>query len=83
MARNKNRTKKRNKNNYRKRGTLRHKHMRGVTILGDLSNNFTTLKNTFTNNMTTQAMTYAERAKQRFTKAKDAITKKINCIKSE
>ena len=53
--------------------------MRGGTIVGDLKNNFT-------NNVTTQVKTklslYKIRAMERFNKAKNIFTRKINCFKS-
>ena len=93
MASNKNRTKKnKNKNTYKKKyrkivSRRRRYHMKGGTILEDLKNNFNTLKSNFTNNLTTQLSTklsmFRERARQRFTKVKDTIKKKINCIKND
>lgn len=82
MARNKKTYKKK----YRKRTSSRRHIMRGGTILGDLTNNFDTLKNNFTNNVTTQVMTkfslFKESTMERFNKAKDAFTRKLNCFKT-
>jgi|LakMenEpi03Aug12_release.lakeMendotaPanAssembly.Ray.scaffolds.fasta_scaffold2816589_1 hypothetical protein len=82
MARNK----KTYKKHYRKRTLSQHNIMTGGSILGDLKSNFDTLKNTFTNDVTTQVMTnfslYKERAMERFNKAKDIFTRKMNCFKT-
>ena len=60
--------------------------MRGGSILGDLKTNFDTLKNNFTNSVTTQVATNVsaikERAMQRFNKAKEVFTRKMNCFKN-
>jgi hypothetical protein len=73
------------KKNHRKRRYSRRRHMKGGSILGDLANNFVSLKNNFTNGVTSKVSTnfsmIKDRAMQRFNKASEAITKKISCIK--
>jgi len=60
--------------------------MRGGSILGDLKTNLNTLKDNFTNSITTQVATnlstIKERAMQRFNKAKEVVTSKMNCFKN-
>ena len=86
MARNNKTYKKQYKKQYKTRRSSRNNVMRGGTIVGDLKNNFLTLKNNFTNNVTTQVKTklslYKIRAMERFNKAKNIFTRKINCFKS-
>lgn len=80
------RRKKTYKKQYRKIRSSRRRHMRGGSILSDLTSNFQTLKSNFTNNITTQVTSklsaIKEQAIQRFNKTKDAITRKVNCFKT-
>ena len=80
------RRKKTYKKQYRTRRSSRRIHMRGGSILSDLTSNFQTLKSNFTNNITTQVTSklsaIKEQAIQRFNKTKDAITRKVNCFKT-